>query len=188
MRHATISAKDSRTTKRVLSATVFETALGPIGIVESAEGLVAVRIGYSSVCELAEVFDEQFDPAWTDHSLIADRLAAFADGKRDLFADVALDTSHVTGGAWTPFRASVTHACRQIGYGQIASYGDLAKRVGSHRASRAIGGVMSRNAWPIIVPCHRILSSGGGIGGFSAPQGIGFKRRLLDLEAGAVTR
>lgn len=165
------------------SATIFETALGPIGIVESSLGLVAVRIGYSSVCEVAEAFDEHFDPQWLDDSPLADRLLAYTEGAMDDFLDVRLDTSQVTGGAWTPFRETVTGACRSIRYGATASYGDLAKKSGSPKASRAIGGVMARNNWPIIVPCHRILSSGGGIGGFSAPQGVEFKRKLLELES-----
>lgn len=167
----------------VLTATVFESPLGPIGIVESGLGLVAVRIGYSSVCEVAEAFDEHFDPRWLDDSPLAGRLLSYTEGAVDDFLDVCLDTSYITGGAWTLFRETVTNACRSIRYGTTASYGDLARKSGSPRASRAIGGVMSRNNWPIIVPCHRILSSGGGIGGFSAPQGVDFKRRLLELES-----
>lgn len=166
-----------------VSATIIETDLGPIGIVESGRGLVSVRIGYASVCEVAEEFDEHFDPRWLDDSPLANRLLAYTEGAIDDFLDVDLDTTQVTGGAWTPFRETVTGACRSIRYGATASYGDLARKSGSPRASRAIGGVMARNNWPIIVPCHRILSSGGGIGGFSAPQGIDFKRKLLELES-----
>jgi len=168
---------------KLLTATIIETDLGPIGIVESGLGLVAVRIGYESVCEVAESFDEQFDPEWLEDSPLADRLFAYTEGAVDHFLDVRLDTSRVTGGAWTPFREVVTYACRKVRYGTTASYGDLARNSGSPRASRAIGGVMSRNNWPIIVPCHRILSSGGGIGGFSAPQGLDYKRKLLGLES-----
>ncbi len=74
-----------------------------IGIVESGLGLVAVRFGYSSVCEVAEAFDEHFDPRWLDDSPLAGRLLSYTEGAVDDFLDVCLDTSYITGGAWTLF-------------------------------------------------------------------------------------
>ncbi len=71
---------------------------------------------------------------------------------------------------------------RQVGYGETVSYGELAERSGSPRAARAVGTVMATNRIPLILPCHRVLGSAGRIGGFSAPQGIDLKRRMLDLE------
>ena len=64
------------------------------------------------------------------------------------------------------------------------SYGEVAAAAGSPGAARAVGQVMAANRTPLIVPCHRVLAAGGKIGGFSAPQGLALKRRLLALESG----
>jgi methylated-DNA-[protein]-cysteine S-methyltransferase len=106
------------------------------------------------------------------------RLQAFTLGKRDDFRDVQLDESGLT-----EFQRRVLAACRKVKYGQVASYGDLAIAVGAPRAARAVGSVRRKNCVPLIVPCHRILSSGGKIGGYSCPQGVSMKKRLLALEA-----
>lgn len=165
-----------------LSALVINTAIGPIGIVESNRGLVAVRIGYRTKSDVRQNLGGVFSVRWQTSSPLAERIEDFADGKPDDFADVVLDTSHATGGEWTSFRDDVTRACRRVPYGQASCYSELARWAGSPKAARAVGMVMARNPYPIIVPCHRILRSDGSIGGFSSPHGIQFKRRLLQLE------
>ena len=67
-----------------------------------------------------------------------------------------------------------------IGYGETASYGALAKAIGS--SPRAIGQACARNPFPIVVPCHRILGAGGALGAYSAGNGPITKSRLLDHE------
>lgn len=109
---------------------------------------------------------------------LAERLEAFCSGEPDLFLDVTLEES-----ALTPFARQVTARCRQIPWGRTMSYGELAEACGRPRAARAVGSVMAKNRWPLIVPCHRVLGAGGALGGYSAPQGVSMKRRLLDLEA-----
>lgn len=165
-----------------LSMIAFDTTFGAVGVVESPGGLVAVRIGYCSFSDVCEHLDETFSGQWADHSNLADRIEAYLGGQCDSFEDVVLDSTLVTGGNWTPFRAAVTTACRKIRYGAVSSYAELAQAVGQPRAARAVGSVMARNCWPIVVGCHRILSSGGGLGGFSAPRGLPVKRELLNLE------
>jgi O-6-methylguanine DNA methyltransferase len=87
----------------------------------------------------------------------------------------------------SPFARRVLGECRRIPYGETATYGELASRVGRPRAARAVGGALRHNPVPLIVPCHRVLRSDGGLGGFSAPGGIDVKRRLLALEAKGIT-
>lgn len=82
----------------------------------------------------------------------------------------------------TPFARRVTRACRGLRWGETSTYAGLAARVGSPRGARAVGGVMARNRWPIVVPCHRVLGSCGALTGFSAPGGIASKRSLLAME------
>jgi methylated-DNA-[protein]-cysteine S-methyltransferase len=65
------------------------------------------------------------------------------------------------------------------------SYGELAAKAGYPRAARAVGSVMSSNRFPIVIPCHRVVAAGEKPGGYTSPQGVGMKLRLLALEAGA---
>jgi methylated-DNA-[protein]-cysteine S-methyltransferase len=80
----------------------------------------------------------------------------------------------------TPFQQSVWKMMRAIPFGETATYGGMARALGS--GPRAVGMACGRNPLPIIVPCHRVLASGGREGGFSGGQGLPTKRELLALE------
>ena len=80
----------------------------------------------------------------------------------------------------TPFQRSVWNAARAIGWGDTATYGTLARRIGKPKAARAVGQALGANPVSIVVPCHRILSGSGGLGGFGA--GLPWKRELLRTE------
>jgi methylated-DNA-[protein]-cysteine S-methyltransferase len=62
------------------------------------------------------------------------------------------------------------------------TYGELAARLGDRSVAREVGRALSRNPFPIVVPCHRVLAAGGRNGGFSAPGGISTKLRILQIE------
>jgi methylated-DNA-[protein]-cysteine S-methyltransferase len=79
----------------------------------------------------------------------------------------------------TPFRLRVWEQLRQIPYGQVISYGELARRVGKPTAARAVGGANHHNPIPIIIPCHRVVAADG-LGGYGG--GTPLKRTLLALE------
>jgi len=85
--------------------------------------------------------------------------------------------------AGTAFQRRVWHALRRVPFGRTISYGELAARAGSPRAARAVGQAMGANPVAIVVPCHRVIRSDGGLGGFGA--GLPIKRWLLRHE-GAV--
>lgn len=78
------------------------------------------------------------------------------------------------------FERAVWSELARIPYGRTLTYGDLAARVDG--VARAVGGACGANPIPIVIPCHRVLATGGGMGGFSAPGGVETKRRLLELE------
>ena len=105
---------------------------------------------------------------------LAEALENYFAGRRELFLDVPLDLE--TG---TPFQRRVWLAARDIPWGSTATYGELARAVECGSA-RAVGQALGANPVPIIVPCHRILAAGGGLGGFSC--GLNWKRRLLRIE------
>ncbi|MCM2263712.1 MAG: methylated-DNA--[protein]-cysteine S-methyltransferase [Desulfuromonadales bacterium] len=83
---------------------------------------------------------------------------------------------------WPQFSARVMAALRAVPYGETLSYGELAARVGSPRAARAVGQVMAANPLPIIIPCHRVVASHGLTGGYSGGGGLRTKRWLLEWE------
>jgi methylated-DNA-[protein]-cysteine S-methyltransferase len=80
----------------------------------------------------------------------------------------------------TPFRLAVWREMRKIPYGQTISYGELARRVGNPKASRAVGSANGVNQIPIVIPCHRVIAAGGKLGGFGG--GLPIKEALLALE------
>jgi methylated-DNA-[protein]-cysteine S-methyltransferase len=82
----------------------------------------------------------------------------------------------------TPFRRAVWAALVEIPYGETISYAELAREVGRPGAYRAVGQANGSNPIAIVVPCHRVVAAGGGLGGYGG--GLDVKRALLDLEAG----
>ena len=81
-----------------------------------------------------------------------------------------------------PFYVEIYAAARRVGWGETATYGELARQAGAPGAARAVGQAMARNPVAVIIPCHRILASGNKVGGFSAFGGAVSKQRLLGLE------
>lgn len=107
-----------------------------------------------------------------------EQLDSYFSGRRTSFS-VPVDLRRASG-----FTARVLRVTRQIPFGGVASYGDIAKRIGSPRASRAVGGALGRNPVPIIVPCHRVIAHARRLGGFTG--GLAVKRTLLQLEGHSV--
>ena len=81
---------------------------------------------------------------------------------------------------YTLFESQVLQATRSIPYGEVRSYKWVAEKIGRKNAARAVGQALKKNCVPVIIPCHRVLKSDRGLGGFNA--GIGWKKRLLELE------
>lgn len=80
----------------------------------------------------------------------------------------------------TPFQKKVLDAASEIPFGQCLCYGDVAKRVGRPNAQRAVGNALGSNPVPIMIPCHRVVASGGGLGGYTG--GLDIKRTLMRIE------
>ena len=101
--------------------------------------------------------------------------AYFADARTEF--DVSLDLDRLT-----PFQRSVLMTARRIPPGTVWTYGQVAQTIGKPRASRAVGQALGRNPMPIVIPCHRVVASDGGLGGYSGGGGLASKRWLLRLE------
>ncbi len=99
--------------------------------------------------------------------------------------DPALPAGMMDQPGQTPFARRVYEELCKVRFGATVTYGELAARAGSPGGARAVGQVKGRNPLPVFVPCHRVITSGGGLGGFGA--GLRWKRDLLRHEGWAVT-
>ena len=155
--------------------------MGWIGILGSAKGLVRVTLPQSSTQEAHQLLGDKVNYAVRDPDSFGDlitRFRVYFIGNEVNFAD-ELD---LTGA--TPFQRQVWEATRLIPYGETRSYMWVAEQIKKPKAARAVGQALSRNPLPVIVPCHRVLSIDGKLGGFSG--GLETKRYLLSLEASAI--
>jgi methylated-DNA-[protein]-cysteine S-methyltransferase len=109
------------------------------------------------------------------HHPLADRIAAHFAGKQDSFDDVELDLD-----GYTAFQLAVVETLRGVAWGEVVTYGELAALAGFPNAQRAAGSVCAHNRFPLVAPCHRVVSADG-IGSYGT-SGVEYKRRLLELE------
>lgn len=150
---------------------VISSRLGPLYLVASAEGLCGVYWD-----EQPETFLKDYpEAAAATHLLQASaQIQAYLNGERQDF-----DLSLVFHGS--TFQLDVWNELRRIPYGQTISYTELANRVKHPKAWRAVGSANGKNPLCLIVPCHRVRSANGSLGGYSG--GVERKRWLLQLEA-----
>jgi len=168
------------------SVAVFSTDFGWFGLWGNADGLAGLAIGHASRESarrslLERLAAEMPGAEWAESDWNPDlrrRLQDYTLGSPDDFRDVCVLLPKLTA-----FQRAVIDATRQIPCGETRSYAELAAEAGRPGAARAVGNVMASNRVPIVIPCHRVVASGGKWGGFSAPQGVDLKRRMLDVEA-----
>jgi O-6-methylguanine DNA methyltransferase len=99
---------------------------------------------------------------------------------REYFAGARFDFDFPLELIGTPFQLAVWKAVAEIPYGETRSYRDIAQAVGSPKGFRAMGHANGRNPVPIVIPCHRVINTGGALGGYGG--GLDIKRKLLSLE------
>ncbi len=99
----------------------------------------------------------------------------YLEGKPVEFSFSLLDMS-----ACPDFQKKVLRTDQKIPRGKVATYGGLAQRIGAPRGARPVGTAQALNPFPIVVPCHRVVRSDGGLGGYGG--GLGLKRSLLEME------
>lgn len=161
-----------------LEYTVFNTDMGWVGVLGSTRGLLRVSLPRPSAAEALEALGDIAKGAVCTASRLEDaarRLKLYFCGHRTAFPD-ELDLS-----AATTFQREVWHKTRLIPHAETRSYRDLAEQIGRPGTARAVGQALARNPLPVVIPCHRVITKSGRLGGFS--NGLELKRRLLDLEA-----
>ena len=165
---------------------IFLTDFGWFGLLGRDQNIAGLTIGHVSSDEVRETLwrklrSEQHAEPPTECDWLPEvrvRLQRYTQGASVDFTDCQVDLPPRTA-----FQRRVIVATRTIDYGLTTTYGQLAEQVGVPRAARAVGSVMATNTVPIIIPCHRVVAAGGKLGGFSAPQGISLKKRMLVMEA-----
>ena len=161
----------------------FSTDIGWVGMLASAKGLLGTTLPQCSAQEACQLLGNSVNHAtWSPHLFddLMERLKVYFSGHRTTFPD-KLDLSRATN-----FQREVWEITRLIPYGETRSYAWVAKQIKRPKAIRAVGQALSKNPLPIIVPCHRVVTSDGKLGGFSG--GVKMKRQLLWLETSASIR
>lgn len=158
--------------------TTTDSPFGPLLLASTNRGLVRVGLPNEDYDELLVDLAERVSPRVLEAPAELDEarreLALYFDRKLDRF-DLPIDWRLSDG-----FRLRVQRAIARIPYGQTRSYAEMAASAGNERAVRAAGTACGRNPIPLVVPCHRVLRSGGGLGGYGG--GLPMKRGLLELE------
>ncbi len=161
---------------------LFDTPIGRCGIAWSPRGIAGLQLPEAKVsaprARLRSRFDQarETDPPPKVRRAITAVVALLEGRARDLSA-LELDMNGVP-----PFHRRVYEAARAIPPGATLSYGEVAQRIGSPGAARAVGQALGKNPFAIVVPCHRVLASGGKVGGFSANGGTNTKLAMLAIE------
>jgi methylated-DNA-[protein]-cysteine S-methyltransferase len=159
--------------------TSVDSPLGPLVVAATPRGLV--RVSYTEfrgeegvLEELARRVSPRVLEAPARLDPVRRELDEYFEGQRQGF-DVPIDWSYLAG-----FTREVLRATARIGFGQVSTYAGVAAEAGSPRAVRAAGNALGANPMPVVVPCHRVLRTGGTLGGYTG--GLERKEFLLRLE------
>lgn len=159
--------------------TMTDSPFGPLLVAATPSGLV--KISFPATCDTEETLEELAArisprvleaPAQLDD--VRHQLDRYFEGRLREF-DLPLDWRLSKG-----FRRRALRAIDRIPYGRTRSYTEIARSAGNERAVRAAGTACGSNPIPIVVPCHRVLRSGGALGGYGG--GLPMKQALLELE------
>jgi O-6-methylguanine DNA methyltransferase len=179
--HARLNATLAARARRVAYYDTWEKSpVGRIFVAVSRVGLCAVGLhgGEEDFVRRLERRGFEAQPSREHVGDAISQLREYFEGRRKRF-DLAVDLS-----GQTEFQRLVLEATATVEPGSVVTYGDVARRIGHPRACRAVGSALSWNPVPIVVPCHRVIGSDGGLHGYGG--GLDLKAKLLQLEGIAV--
>lgn len=152
--------------------TKFNTRLCEIILAGNEKGLACLHLNTGEGSRRFNVPEEwELNPDFFKQA--QDQVLEYLDGKRQVFS-VPINPQG------TEFQKKVWETLRTIPYGQVSSYGDIARAIGNSKAARAVGAANGRNPIPLIIPCHRVVGADGSLTGFA--HGLAMKEQLIDLE------
>ncbi len=178
LRYAQDKTTRPRRAEEMLRYTTVGSDLGTIYVAYSEEGVCAVDVGTSGEAFARAVHRKSQRPVEPDPhppQTLRQNLRQFATALDSFRGPVDLS---MVG----PFERLVLERLRRIPKGQVRTYGDIAREIGYPGAARAVGNACAKNPVPLLVPCHRVVRSDGGVGGYSLRGGAALKRRLLEQE------
>jgi len=156
-----------------------DSPFGPLTVAATNRGLVLLAYPELAVEDALDRLTREVSPRVLEAPARIDpirrQLDEYFEGRRREF-DQPVDWRLVHGG----FFEAILRATAEIDYGETVSYRDIAERAGNVKAVRAAGNGLGSNPVPIVVPCHRVIATGGGLGGYTG--GVERKQRLLELE------
>jgi len=147
-------------------------------ILSSASGLRLVDLEGTPFAALGDRLHARIVPDDEPNEEILNQLREYLRGERRIFTL----PQDLRG---TPFQTSVWHAVEEIPYGILQTYGDVARRIDRASATRAVGQAVGANPLALVIPCHRVVGSSGGLVGYHG--GLPLKERLLALEQGSLS-
>jgi len=156
-----------------LYSKTLSSPIGEIRVYAHDRALVGLIMGGHDKKGLARTFAHAREGGNSVIEKAREELAAYFAGRLTEFT-VPLEVSG------TEFQRAVWKSLQTIGFGQLRTYGDVARAVGSSTAVRAVGGAIGRNPIPVIIPCHRVIGSDATLTGFGG--GLPVKQRLLEIE------
>lgn len=164
---------------------IFQTAWGWMGLVQGQKGCRGIILPLADSEAVEKMIKHEYPGAVEKTSSKGTLTALFDDYFRGSTTGVALA---LDWNGYSPFQVMIWRAAQAVPRGEVRTYRELSRAVGRPAAHRAVGNALGRNPFPLAVPCHRVVRSDGGLGGFSAPAGVALKRRLLELEGIAFDR
>lgn len=169
------------------SCALFDTPIGRCAIAWTPAGIAGLQLPEADEAALRAAVErkhpgsrEATPPPYVAAAI--DALRRLLAGEAEALSDIPLDLEGIP-----PFHRAVYSETRRVPPGQTRNYGEIARALGKPGAARAVGQALGANPFALIVPCHRVLSTGGRLNGFSAHGGIHTKQRLLEIE-GALPR
>lgn len=159
--------------KQVVYAQTMDSPLGMLTLLGNGKALTAIRIGDTALADKAQLASGVKDAVLIKAK---QQLKKYFAGQLSKF-DVPMEADG------TPFQKKVWRTLSKIPFGKTASYKDIAVMMGNPKACRAVGTANGKNPLCIVVPCHRVISHDGSLGGYTG--GLSKKRYLLSLEADA---
>ena len=158
---------------------IFKTRLGWCGVVENNGLIKRIVLPCANKRLVSQRIHKECPEAKENSSKlkkVSQLIIDYLNGEKKRL-DFPID---LTG--YTNFEKQVYKSLCRVPYGEVTTYGKLAKSAGNPRAARAVGNAMAKNPLPLFIPCHRVVKSDGAIGNFSALGGVALKKRLLELE------
>jgi methylated-DNA-[protein]-cysteine S-methyltransferase len=167
---------------------IFETAIGPCGIVWNDYGIIGVQLPEASEARTRKRLQKRFrqareEPPPPAVAATIEKTVALLAGEKTDFSTAPVDVKSLP-----EFNRRVYEIVSAIPHGSVMTYGEIAAKLGEQpQKARDVGQAMGENPIPIVIPCHRVLAANGKPGGYSGSGGVKTKLKLLTIEGAKIS-